>query len=188
MKKLWLILIPLVGLAAFAGCDREPEKILDGWEKFRAGYEHTAEAVTVSQEIEVLRGELAVYLYEKEYEKTESGYTVTSTEKRLNKVDETTTEPYTVTTETGTVAAAETFNAALDMSPGVFADYELLEESFRGKIRAGMEDEVFGLTGEHAGMYDTVLTLTLDGGDLTTLTVDFRSGVYSVSIVLSFAY
>ena len=187
MKKIWMMLVALVGLFALAGCDREPKSV-DGWEKFREGYAHTAEAVTVSQEIEVLRGELAVYLYEKEYEKTDSGYSVTSTEKRLNKVDENTTEPYTVTTDTATAAAAETFNASLVLRADVFADYELLEESFRGKIRAGMEDEVFGLTGEHAGMYDTVLTLTLGDDGLTALTVDFRSGAYSVSILLSFTY
>lgn len=187
MKKVWISLLPMVGILLFAGCN-EPVTA-DEMQKFRDGYAQTEAAVTVTQNIEVLRGKLAVYVYEKEYEKTETGYEMTYTEKRLNQVTAETEEAYTVTTETATVAAAETFNPTLELDLGDFqSGYEILDASFRGQLREGKEDEVFGLTKSHAEMKDVALSLTLGGERLQSLTVNFLSGDYSVSIELTFTY
>ncbi len=189
MKKQWIATIAAiaaVGMMALAACGETED---DGLNKFREGYAHTAEAVTVTQEIEVLRGKLAVYDFEKAYEKTETGYEMTSTEKRLNKVDENTEEAYTVTTENDVVSAAETFNPALTLETENFKyGYEIMGDTFRGELRDGTEDEVFGFNGEHAEMEEIVLTMTLDGDNLASLSVKFRSSDYSVSILISFSY
>lgn len=184
MKKVWIAAVVAAGLFVMAGC-----RPTDAMEKFRDGYEETAEATTVTQRIEVLRGKLAVYEYEKSYEKTAEGYAMTSTEKRLNKVDAETEAAYSVVTSEDTVAAAETFVPALTIDGSVFkTGYEVTETTLRAEIAEGKADEVFGITESHAGMENVVLTLTLGETGLDTIAVNYRSGTYTVSILISYSY
>ena len=185
MKKMLIVPVIALGFVIFAGCSQ----VQDEMARFRDAYARTREAVTVTEEIEVLRDDLAVYLFEQEYRKTNSGYAMTYTERRLNKVDENTQEPYTVTTGSDTVSVAETFNPALTLDLSAFQyGYEIQPDSFRGELCEGMEDHVFGFTGSHAEMKQVVLALALDGSALKEITVNFNSGSYSVSIVLTFTY
>ena len=185
MKKLRIIPVIVLGLVLLAGCGETEDELT----KFRDAYAKTGDAVTVTQSIEVLRGELAVYLYDKQYEKTETGYEMSYTEQRLNKADAETEEAYTVTTGSDTVPAAETFNPALTLDLEDFRyGYELQRDSFRGELKAGREDAVFGFTKDHAEMKDVTLSLLLDGNSLKELTVAFVSRSYSVSITLTFYY
>lgn len=186
MKKVWIAAIMAAGMMILAGCG---PKEIDPMEKFREGYESTATAETVTQEIEVLRGKLAVYEYEKAYEKNADGYAMRTTEKRLNKIDAETEEAYSVETEESEVGAAETFVPALTLDGSMFvSDYELTETTLRAKIAEGKADEVFGIAESQAEMEDVVLTLTLEEAGLTELTVAFRSGNYTVSILITYSY
>ena len=184
MKKFRIVSLIALGVMLLAGCNVSADELA----KFREAYDNTKSAAGITQNIEVTRGKLAVYLYEKEYEKTETGYDMTYTEQRLNKIDGETEEAYTVTTGSDSVSAAETFNPALKLELSSFRyGYELQADSFRGEIRDGMEDNVFGFTAEHAEMENVVLSLQLDGNALKSLGVVFTSGVYSVSISISFS-
>ena len=119
MKKRWLAVAMTAGLLALVGCGSGTSEPLglDPMKRFREGYEETVAATTVTQTIEVVRGKLAVYEYEKAYERTDDGYAVTATEKRLNKIDADTEEAYTVVEQEGRAEAEQGVVQA-----GVFAD------------------------------------------------------------------
>ncbi len=191
MKKRWLAVAMTAGLLALVGCGSGTSEPLglDPMKRFREGYEETVAATTVTQTIEVVRGKLAVYEYEKAYERTDDGYAVTATEKRLNKIDADTEEAYTVVEQEGTAQAASTFTGGLKLNRLSFKPgYSLTQETFHGEIRDGMENTVLGLSRDHAAMDEVVLTMTLGETGLTGLTVDFRSGEYTVSIVITYVY
>ena len=203
MKKFVLITVSLLlGLFVLAGCDmlapggstggtegpgeEQPQKT--PLEVIEEKYAKLGEAATVSQTIGITEGSLVQYTSEKTYTKKSSGYQVTGTEKRLNKLSSGKKDPYTETPIEGVVMAGA-FTSQLELDDLYFTNTKIEGGIFEATVMDSSVETVLGIKEDlPAPVHGMVLRIETDETHVTGMGVTYASGASAVSITLKFGY
>ncbi len=188
MKKRLAILTILFMLAAvmLAAC-ADPK--LTAIEILQQRYNDIATAKTIKQEITITQGNFTQYESTVTYTKTESGYNVTGSEKRLN--DANAEQMYSVTQVNEQVSSASEAKPTIKLDESYFEEgYRLTETGLAATVKAEYVKEVFGTTDEDLKAPTNNLTVEMDVTDehLATMRIGYVSDGSNVTIVLTMSY
>ena len=183
-KRYFTILAVLVlVLAILAGCGGDqPLTVL------QQKYGKVSNATAITQKIEITSGNLLQYSSDKTFTATDGGYSVVATEKRLNEVTADAEQAYTTTTDSYTVAKADTFVTGLALNVKYFEkDYVASPTSLKANVANGHEKDVVKLD-ELDNVSNMTLELTADSNNLTSIVITYKTGSSNVKITLTFNY
>lgn len=194
MKKvLIVILVLLMSVVVFAGCNDDSETQTVGPLKIVSKYEKTAEATRIEQKIEIKYEGVAAYVYEKTLEKAEDKYDVHEVTKRPAKVevDEIPAEQYEVSENDYTLNKAAEGVTTLDIKKEYFVATELTitDDSLRGQVNdADVEKLLTFVERPTSEVKSLVIEIQANDEAVTKITMHYRSEVYTVEITLTYAY
>ena len=189
-RKVIVILVVMVLVAVIAGvmsgCDTMTQQ--SELEHLQELYGEIGTAKAIEQRIEITKGEFVQFESEKLYSKTESGYTVTGREKRLNDTDA--EELY------DEKEINESVQKAVDAAPTLRLEAEYFQAGFRlsetgltANVKPGNIKEVFGITGQlKAPTDDLMFELSVSGRHLSTVRIEYESEGSHVEITLTMTY
>lgn len=187
MKKRLVVLTVMLMLAIMlVACENTK---LTAIEILQERYNEIATAETIKQEIRITKGNFTQYESTKTYTKSETGYSVTGSEKRLNDVDA--EELYTVAEVTAQFSSAEEAKPTLKLDESYFEEgYRLTETGLTATVKAEHVKDVFGVTDAELKAPTSNLTLEMNvtGERLATLQIGYVSGYSNVTIVLTMGY
>ncbi len=189
MKKKVLLLATIFVMAAVIAvtlCACDPTAQQTEVQLLQQQYNDISAAKVIGQSILIKSGEITQFESEKTYTKTDDGYTVTGTEKRFNGVDKLFDE----------TPINETMQKAVDGKPTLKLDeqyfeagYRLTETGLTANIKPANIKDVFGITGDlKAPTDDLMLELSVSGGRLSTVRINYDSDGSHVTITLTMTY
>lgn len=191
MKKkvlLLAVMVAMVAIMAVVFCACDPMAQQTEIEGLQEQYGKIANANTIKQEIEIRKGGLVQFKSEKTYAKTEDGYSVTGTEKRLNDVDA--DELYDTTEVNDTLQKAVDATPTLKLDEQYFeAGFRLTETGLKANVKQGNIKDVFGIKGELKAPTDNLmLEMSVSGGHLSSVSINYDSNGSHVTITLTITY
>lgn len=197
-KSVLAVLLFVFCLALVAGCDSPILGIVPGTgeetpsvtektalEAVAEKYEKVSEAKNIGRTVEVYSGKLLQYSSEKTYQKTDGGFAVTGTVKRLNDLSADTA--YTETKISETVGAG-TFEGGLKLSAMYLTDATVKEGKLEARVADGDVERVFGTEALPSAVHGLKLTVETNEDHVTSIGIEYASGSSSVTISLTFAY
>lgn len=190
MKKRYIVLLTVIlvcATLALAACNGTEQ--LTSMEILRQRYGEIGSAKSIEQKITVQSGNFTQFESVKTYLKTQNGYDVTGTEKRLN--DATASEAYAVKTVSEQVSAAEGAAPTLKLDENYFeTGFRLTETGLTASVKADNVKDVFALDdGElKAPVSNLTLELNTSKDKLTTVKIKFVSGGSNVTVELTMTY
>lgn len=193
MKKRVLLLAAILAIVAVIAatlCACDPTEQQTGAQLLQQQYNDISLAKEIEQKIEITKGEFTQFASEKTYTKTEDGYSVTGTEKRLNDADPDADELY------DTTEIDEAYQKAVDGKPALKLDEQYFEAGFRlsetgltANVKQANIKDVFGITGELTAPTDNLmLEMSVSGGRLSTVRINYDSNGSHVTITLTMTY
>lgn len=191
MKKRIVLLASVIALLAIAMavlCACNPEAQLTGMELVQQQYNEIATAKSIRQQISIKSGKMTQFESDKTYAKTEEGYTVTGTEKRLNGAD--------ADKLFDEKAINEQLQKAVEATPTLKLDeryfqegYRLTETGLTANVKAENIKDVFGITGELKAPTDNLmLELSVTSGHISSVRISYDSSGSQVTITLTMTY
>lgn len=188
-KKLSLAILSAVlalVIVLCAGCAKG-QKALDSLQQT---YAKVSDATKIEVSVETKNKNLVQYSSNTVYNKTDSGYSWTKTSKKINEINEHTTEPYTETTENGIESVTSNFLPNLKLDEQYFVTgYEASKKSLNATVKGGSEKDVIG--------YSQILLTSISGMNITmqvvknhvgNLAITFVSNEFNVTIDIVFTY
>ena len=176
MKKRLVVLVALLAVAifVFASCAETPASALD---ILREKYEEVSTAKSIEQKIEITQ--------------TDTGYSVTGEEKRVNESLSDSDEMYNVTKVEESLTASEKFLPNLELKEEYFVSgYRLTETSLSATVVAGREKELLSLADVEvtAPVTNMTIQLSVEGEHLKSVAINYTSNGSSVAIELTFVF
>ena len=185
MKKRYLTILAVLvlTLAILAGCGGDqPLNVL------QQKYGKISNATEITQKIEITSGNLLQYSSDMTFTATDGNYSFVATEKSLNEVTADAEQAYTTTTDSYTVAKADTFVSGLALNAKYFEKgYAASPTSLKANITDGHEKDVVKLD-ELSNVSNMTLELTANGNNLTSIVITYKTGSSNVKITLTFNY
>lgn len=180
-----LIMAITVGTLLIACNTKETE--LTDLEKMQAAYEQIVGASKIDEKIEIKKGDLLVYELKKGILRDGAEFKVTETEKTLNPVDEAYDSAYTETTDEYSLTAADEFTPSIKLEESYFASVSF-EDGFVGKVKAGYEKELLGITEEIGSVGNMELRFSVEGEKVIEIKISYTSGENKINITLKIEY
>lgn len=192
MKKLLITVLALLSAMAVAinvGCAPVEGESL-AMDRYRTAYGKIATAERITEEITLKKGKLTPYEYKKEYVADGANYTVTETTTTYNEIITGEEELKNVEVkELDSVTRKAEAVAKLNLDEGLFESISISETEMSAQISEGKLGDVFEISSElEAPISEAELKLELDGANLKTLSLNYTSSDYKVSITISFVY
>ena len=195
MKKSRIILLALIciiSIAVLAACDFGGDAQTLGMEGIIEKYEATSQATLIEQSIEIEKDGKMVRSYQKTLTKTEEGYDVAETEKKLNSVsvDNIPDAQYNETTKNYTLKAAEG-TAKLKLEKEYFntLGFTMTETTLKGVVKDGSVEEFLSISEElPAEIKGLSVEITADETGVTSIKLSYSSEGYLVNISLDYTY
>ena len=190
MKKRLVVLVALLAVAifVFASCAETPASALD---ILREKYEEVSTAKSIEQKIEITQGKRVQFESNKTFTKTDTGYSVTGEEKRVNESLSDSDEMYNVTKVEESLTASEKFLPNLELKEEYFVSgYRLTETSLSATVVAGREKELLSLADVEvtAPVTNMTIQLSVEGEHLKSVAINYTSNGSSVAIELTFVF
>lgn len=190
MKKLLTIIFVIVtACAVLCGCNPD-EKTETPYEVLEREYAQLATAKSIEQNVEIKTGEMVQYTRGRTYTKTETGYSVAETERRLNELTPETEKAYSETSRTYEVESVEEFSMPINLDDETaFEEYTIDATHLSCKVKDEKIKEVTSLTDEDIPAPISGMTIEIEFGEhVDGLTIEYVSGGSHVTITISAIY